>query len=119
MLLTLSDALVAGSAQGNRTPSGFIESDLPVQEGGEDLLGRRVMIEHLVSTNRARAAGSHCCYRAYGDGKTSFLNLTVGQLRKLDEDDRPVIVRFSPWLAADSNALVPDILEQHRRRDQG
>src|SRR6185437_9927563 len=45
-----------------------------------------------------------------GDGKTSILNLTVGELKKRDIDQRPIIVRFSPWLPGNSNALVMSLL---------
>jgi predicted KAP-like P-loop ATPase len=81
-----------------------------VPEGGEDRLGRRGMIEGLISTILLEEPEVIAVTGAYGEGKTSFLNLAVGELRKLEGDDRPIIVRFSPWLAGDSNALVLSLL---------
>jgi hypothetical protein len=111
VLMTAADVLIAlSSAKVDRSPLGLVESDLPVQEGGEDLLGRREIIEGLVSAIVLEQPEVIAVTGAYGEGKTSFLNLTVGELKKVEEDDLPVIVRFSPWLAADSNALVLSLL---------
>ncbi len=111
LLLTAVGGLVARGSAKNRGPSiGFIEPDGPVQEDGEDLLGRRGIIDRLVSTIVQEEPEVIAVTGEYGEGKTSFLNLLVGELRKVDREDRPIIVRFSPWLAADSNALVLSLL---------
>jgi hypothetical protein len=110
-LVAVADALIGrDSAKAERIPPGLVESDLPVQEGGEDLLGRKGIVEGLVATILLEQPEVIAVTGAYGEGKTSFLNLTLGELRKLEGDDLPVIVRFSPWLAADSNALVLSLL---------
>lgn len=110
-LVALGDALIyRGSRSVEPLVPDLIESDLPVQEGGEDLLGRREIVEGLISTIVLEQPAVIAVTGAYGEGKTSFLNLTVGKLRKLEGADLPVIVRFSPWLAADSNALVLSLL---------
>ena len=90
--------------------SGFLEPDLPVPEGGEDLLGRRELVESLVSTILLETPSIIAVTGGYGDGKTSFLNLTIGELNKSEEIKTPIIVRFSPWLAGDSNSLVLSLL---------
>jgi KAP family P-loop domain len=90
--------------------TGALESDLPVPEGGEDLLGRRETIEGVVSKILLEQPAIIAVTGAYGEGKTSFLNLAIGELHKLVDADLPVIVRFNPWLAADSNALVLSLL---------
>ena len=38
------------------------------------------------------------------------MNLALGKLRKLEELDRPIIVKFSPSLAADANGLIISLL---------
>jgi KAP family P-loop domain len=110
-LLRLVVALVdQGSPRTTGSASRLMESDLPVPENGEDLLGRRETIEGLVSTILLEQPQIIAVTGAYGEGKTSVLNLTIGELKKLNRDDVPVIVRFSPWLAADSNTLVVSLL---------
>ena len=67
------------------------------------------MIESMVSTILLDQPSIVAVTGKYGDGKTSFLNLAVGHLRK-SIHNAPIIVRFSPWLAGDSNALVLSLL---------
>jgi KAP-like P-loop domain-containing protein len=90
--------------------SGILESDFPVPEGGEDLLGRQPIVDGLVSTILLEQPAVIAVTGGYGEGKTSLLNLTVGELKKLDATEVPIVVRHSPWLAADSNSLVLSLL---------
>jgi hypothetical protein len=92
------------------TPS-LIEPDLPLPEGGEDLLDRRGLIDALLSYVLREQTAIVALTGRYGEGKTSLINLMIGELKKIDIDERPIIVRFSPWLAADSTALVLSLLE--------
>jgi hypothetical protein len=100
----------ASTSGADRRGTGLLDPDLPVAEGGEDLLGREGMIESLVSTILLEPPAVIAVTGGYGDGKTSFLNLAIGELRKSREIQVPIIVRFSPWLAGDSNALVLSLL---------
>ena len=111
-LVTVSAHLVSRrpTTNANPTVSGLLEPDLPVQENGEDLLGRGDIIESLVSTILLESPAIVAVTGKYGDGKTSFLNLAIGELKKSEEIEIPMIVRFSPWLAGDSNALVLSLL---------
>lgn len=68
----------------------------PVPEDGNDLLGRSDVIDALISTILFEQPVTIALTGAYGDGKTSLLNLTVGKLRKLEVEDIPIIARFSP-----------------------
>jgi len=87
-----------------------LDPDLPVPEYGKDLLRREAMIDSLVSTLLLESPPIVAVTGRYGDGKTSFINLTIGKLRESRGTQVPVIVRFSPWLAGDSNALVRSLL---------
>jgi len=93
--------------KGTDSEAQIIEPDLPVAENGEDLLGRQEIVEELVSRITMERPMVIALTGGYGEGKTSVLNLTVGQLRIWDEFGYgPIVVRFSPWLAGDSNALI-------------
>lgn len=106
VLAAATDLVVQSCSKTSPKRTSLVESDLPVPEGGEDLLGRRDIVDALVSTVLLERPSIIAVTGAYGDGKTSLLNLAVGEIRKVGGDDLPVIVRFSPWLAGDSNSLV-------------
>ena len=93
-----------------RQDSQIFDPDLPVPENGEDLLGRRPLVEELVSRILLEKPLVIAVTASYGVGKTSFLNLVVGEIRKAEPEQLPIIVKFSPWLAGDSNALVLSLL---------
>jgi hypothetical protein len=93
-----------------REDSKVLDADLPVPENGEDLLGRRPFVEELVSRILLEKPLVVAVTAPYGAGKTSFLNLVVGEIRKSEPEQLPIIVKFSPWLAGDSNALVLSLL---------
>ena len=86
------------------------EVDLPLPENGRDLLGRGEIVDQLVATILLEQPRIIAITGGYGQGKTSFLNLVLGRLRKSDEGDRPIIVTFNPWLAADPNSLTLSLL---------
>jgi hypothetical protein len=93
-----------------RQDSLIFDPDLPVPEDGEDLLGRRPLVEELVSRILLEKPLVIAVTAPYGVGKTSFLNLVVGEIRKAEPAKLPIIVKFSPWLAGDSNTLVLSLL---------
>lgn len=88
----------------------YTDPDLPVPENGQDLLGLGDLIDRLVGMIVLERPLTIAVTGPYGHGKTSFVNLAVGRVRSLEEEDRPIIVRFSPWLAADPNALILSLL---------
>jgi hypothetical protein len=88
----------------------LIELDLPVPEGGTDLLGRQEIISTLVSTILIDEPIIIAVTGSFGDGKTSVLNMAIGEIVKRKEAEQPIIVKFSPWLAADSNTLILSLL---------
>ena len=90
--------------------SRLIEPDVPLPEDGEDLLERGEIAEELAHRIWIDQPPIIAVTGGYGDGKTSLLNLSIGKLKKLGGNNVPVIVRFSPWLAADSNSLVLSLL---------
>jgi hypothetical protein len=110
LLTAATQVLARTSNKSVRPTSGFLETDLPVAEGGRDLLGREAIVETLVSAILLEQPTITAITGKYGDGKTSLLNLTIGELKKSQEIKAPIIVRFSPWLAGDSDSLVLALL---------
>jgi hypothetical protein len=90
---------------------GITDPDLPLAEDGQDLLGRGKLINELLNRILLDQLSVIAVTGEYGNGKTSLLNLTLGQLKRTQGDNAPIIVKFSPWLAADSNTLVLSLLE--------
>jgi hypothetical protein len=86
------------------------ETDLPLPEDGQDLLGRGDAVEGLIFKIVYERPAIIAITAPYGRGKTSFVNLALGKLRKLEDLDRPIIIKYSPWLAADQNSLVLSLL---------
>jgi KAP family P-loop domain len=86
------------------------EVDLPLPENGQDLLGRMDIVNAVVAKILLEHTPIIAITAPYGNGKTSFLNLVLGGLRRLNDRDRPIIVKFSPWLAADPNNLILSLL---------
>src|SRR5579864_6319659 len=76
-------------AKADPSVSRFLESDLPVSEDGEDLLGRGELIKSLVSTIVLEQPAVIAITGAYGKGKTSFLNLAMGELKRQKGSDLP------------------------------
>jgi predicted KAP-like P-loop ATPase len=75
----------------HRSVSHATPVDFKLHPPGEDLLERRELVERVVSTILLEAPSIIAVTGGYGDGKTSFLNLTIGELSKTE----PIIVRFS------------------------
>jgi hypothetical protein len=111
VLLIAAPRLIAQAPKTHeQARASILEPDLPVPEGGKDLLDRRELIDSVVSTILLDPPPIIAVTGRYGDGKTSFLNLVLGEISKSQEIEVPIIVRFSPWLAGDSNALVLSLL---------
>jgi hypothetical protein len=109
-LTLLVDAIGTDSGKTEKIVTNVLELDLPIQEDGEDLLGRVDIVENLVSKILFEQPMVIAVTGSYGEGKTSLLNLTIGKVKRLDQEEVPIIVRFSPWLAGDSDILVLSLL---------
>jgi hypothetical protein len=110
LLIAAAHLIDQGSKPTEQARLPILEPDLPVPEGGKDLLDRRELIDSVVSTILLEPPPIIAVTGKYGDGKTSFLNLVLGELSKSQEIEVPIIVKFSPWLAGDSNTLVLSLL---------
>jgi hypothetical protein len=113
-LLTWSTGRISEPQREVENLQNSLDPDLPVQEGGTDLLDRGPIVDYLASIAIRERPTVIALTGNYGDGKTSVLNLVLGKLRKLEGNQRPIIVKFSPWLPGDSTALVSSLLSSIR-----
>lgn len=75
-------------------------NDRPIDTEEEDWLGRKTFAEELakrvLNQNVENESSSVAIIAPWGNGKTSFLNLIKGQIRK-SGDSKHVLIDFSPW----------------------
>jgi len=86
-------------------------ADKPIETEAEDLLGRSFFSKQLAKALYecdARDGLVIGLFGEWGSGKTSVLNMTMNEVKKLGRDDekKPVIMKFSPWNYSDMNNLI-------------
>ena len=86
-------------------------ADKPIEKQEEDLLGRANFSNQLgkaiyeYNENSGLVIG---LFGEWGTGKTSVVNMAENEIKRLSEkdDNKPLIVRFSPWNYTDKNNLI-------------
>ncbi len=79
--------------------------DRPITERDEDRLGRAAFADRIATILAAQPEDSGIVvglYGAWGDGKTTVLNLLRANLA---DDDAVVVREFRPWRVTDSDSL--------------
>ncbi len=91
----------------------MFDADRPIQKSEQDRLGRSTFAKYL-----ARCILDHKnpeslvigLYGGWGCGKTSVINLMLEELRygatNMFDDERPIILNFSPWSYSGQNQLL-------------
>lgn len=83
----------------------FLPSDNPIQQPGQDLLGRAALAQSFVrqvlmlDRSEGLVVG---ILGAWGSGKTSFINLVRREL----EHDETTVLDFNPWMFSGTEQLV-------------
>jgi predicted KAP-like P-loop ATPase len=100
----------------------MLTDDQPIRFKEEDLLGMSAFADQLAEqlmnyeSSQALVVG---LYGEWGSGKTSVINLTVCEIeaksKALDEDARPVLVHFNPWMFDARDELVSKFFMQLSR----
>ena len=91
----------------------MISPDVPITKVADDTLNRGVFAQSLATTILQYSFPSSFSiglYGAWGSGKTSLLNMVLEAVEENDED--AVILRFNPWLCADSKQLITQFFKQ-------
>ena len=86
-------------------------SDKPIENSEQDLLGRITFSKKLgeaINSFDGKDGLVLGLFGKWGTGKTSILNMVVNEINQLskDEDNRPIIVNFSPWNYTDKDNLI-------------
>jgi hypothetical protein len=96
--------LYAGKAQGAGAEA---DPDRPIEGAEEDILNRGAVVASIVRAIVSDFVPVLAVTGAYGDGKTSVLNLLSKELERRED---VVFVRFSTWLPMDDKTLVSTLL---------
>jgi predicted KAP-like P-loop ATPase len=95
----------------------MLNSDIPIQKTIDDKLSRGSFAKDLAYAIISRDTPDGFVigmYGEWGSGKTSVINMVVEQLESQGtaENEKPVIMRFNPWLCADQKQLVSQFFKQ-------
>lgn len=86
-------------------------TDNPIEKQEEDLLGRATFSNQLgkgIYKYNDESGLVIGLFGEWGTGKTSVVNMAENEIKRLSEKDenKPLIVRFSPWNYTDKNNLI-------------
>ena len=94
-----------------------VYNDDPIQKGAEDQYGRIKLVDKLAYVINEKTKAHHRCftigiYGAWGEGKTSVLNLLK---EKLDSIDNVYQCSFNPWMLSDQESIMQEffVVLQH------
>ncbi|MCL2593837.1 MAG: KAP family NTPase [Defluviitaleaceae bacterium] len=95
----------------------MLNTDLPIEKIEDDKLSRGGFAKELATAiiNRNTPNGFVVgMYGEWGSGKTSVVNMVIEQLEQMNtaESQKPIIMRFNPWLCADQKQLVSQFFKQ-------
>lgn len=88
-----------------------IKFDLPLSNIEHDLLGRKQLVDLIISSINGTIKQNHPCvvygiYGKWGVGKTTILNFIEERLKSQGPEDGINIVRFNPWIVDNNDALL-------------
>lgn len=86
----------------------MILADNPIEHGEKDLLRREPLalrVSELIKEYQEDESVVIGIEGPWGSGKTSFVNLVLGELKK---EDSSIIVSFNPWNFSGQNELIVD-----------
>lgn len=90
-----------------------LRSDIPITDASHDLFSRKPLTDILVKAIREYASYSTNCitigiYGAWGEGKTSVMNIVRTRLEQLKYKDHLMIASYNPWLIKDQESMLVD-----------
>jgi len=98
-----------------------ILGDKAIQHKDEDALGRADFAEYIAEGILKWKSKENLCialHGSWGSGKTSIINLCIESIKEktkeLQQEDRPIIIHFQPWLISGHEQLIKSFLKQLR-----
>src|SRR3989338_10052470 len=98
-----------------------ILGDSPITKNEEDRLNRANYAKHIADGILKWNSTEILCIAIqgqWGSGKTSIINLCLeeisSQTKNIPAKDKPLIVRFQPWLISGQEQLINKFLKQLR-----
>ncbi len=93
-----------------------ISTDLPICEASQDEFGRIPLSELISDSILTQSKDKHACtiygiYGAWGEGKTSMMNLVEKRLLGNGDKDNIVIAHFNPWQVGSDELLMSEFFK--------
>lgn len=93
-----------------------LRSDIPITDESQDLFSRKPLTDIIIKAIREYASYSTNCitiglYGAWGEGKTSVMNIVRNRLEQLKYKDRLLISCYNPWLIKDQESMLVDFFK--------
>ena len=93
-----------------------ITLDTPIQEAYQDEFGRTPLSELISNSIVTLSKSNHKCtiygiYGAWGEGKTSMMNLIESHLLGLGDNDNIIIAHFNPWQVGSEELLMGEFFK--------
>ena len=93
-----------------------ITPDTPIQEVYQDEFGRTPLSELISNSIVTLSKSNHNCtiygiYGAWGEGKTSMMNLVESHLLGLGDNDNIIIAHFNPWQVGSEELLMGEFFK--------
>lgn len=94
-----------------------MQSDTPICCAKDDILNRASFANQLAQTiinYNQDSSFTIGLYGEWGSGKTSVINMLEESLNLLsaEEENKPVVLRFNPWLFSDQTQLITQFFKQ-------
>lgn len=93
----------------------YFFSDRPLVDPVLDRLGYYDLSKHIteIIIERIPLEGLVIAiYGGWGTGKSTLLNFIVSNIRKIDENKKPVVVNFNPWWYSNKGDLIKCFFDQ-------
>ena len=95
----------------------MLNSDLPIKSVADDMLNRASFAENLAQTMLDYTVSDGFAiglYGKWGSGKTSVINMVLEKFEMLASSsiDKPIVLRFNPWLCSDPKQLISQFFKQ-------
>lgn len=105
--------------QNYKEEKSLFSSDQPIKKIKDDKLHRGIFSKHLskmILSNRSKETFVIGLYGKWGTGKTSIINMFIESIeeesKNLNDNEKPIIINFSPWNFSGTDNLIPIFFKQ-------